>query len=80
MSKCRSCGAKILWTVTCKGKNMPIDFDEDLTEEFKHASFYKTTVDFDISRMRSHFYTCPNAEQHRKLGGEYARSNAYDGY
>ncbi len=66
MSKCRSCGADIFWVKTLRGKSMPIDYDKDLAEEFERAAMYKHTVDFDPARMRSHFSTCPEADQHRK--------------
>lgn len=55
MSECRSCGARILWMKTAKGKNMPVDFDVDIEQE----------KEFDRDRMTSHFDTCPSAEQHR---------------
>lgn len=56
MAKCRSCGAEIFWMKTKSGKNMPVDFDDELTRE----------KEFDADRMQSHFATCSEADKHRK--------------
>lgn len=63
-SKCRSCGAKIMWVKTAKGKNMPINYDPDLAHEFVGEK--GTKPEFDRDRMTSHFETCPNADDHRR--------------
>ena len=64
-SKCRSCGAKIMWVETKKGKNMPIDYNEDL--EHRWADICPGTKPmFDAESMTSHFDTCPNASDHRR--------------
>jgi hypothetical protein len=66
---CRSCGAPIEWAVTTKGKRIPLDpgtFDEgniDVVDGIAYTTGQLTTVD---RRRRSHFATCPNANQHRK--------------
>lgn len=78
-SKCRSCGASIMWVKTSRGKNMPIDYDKDLEHEFtsvpgdrgpvKEAGRDRqgpTKPSWDPDRMTSHFETCPNAGDHRQ--------------
>lgn len=68
MSTCRSCGAEILWAVTANGKRMPLDAQpvpglfaiRDLPGHDPEATSPP------ISVYRSHFATCPNADQHRK--------------
>ena len=55
MSKCRSCGADIVWVKTQQGKNMPIDAETDNGDTI-----------FDHNVHRSHFATCPHADQHRR--------------
>lgn len=76
-SKCRSCGAKIMWVKTKKGKNMPIDYDPELehlwadAEEPVRADSARgrrqpVKPEFDPGNMTSHFETCPNAEDHRR--------------
>jgi hypothetical protein len=54
--RCSSCQAKIIWLLTKNLKPMPVDADtvEPADSTFNHA------------RHKSHFATCPNANQHRK--------------
>jgi len=61
-STCRSCGAKIMWVETKKGKNMPIDHNENLESLWAE----RTKPMFDAESMTSHFDTCPNASDHRR--------------
>jgi len=63
-SKCRSCGESIMWVKTLAGRNMPINYDEDLEHEFVGRG--KKTPQWDSERMASHFETCPFAKEHRK--------------
>lgn len=57
MSKCRACGADIVWIETPNGKRMPCDPPR------------RTIVD-DMGQVREgrtpHWATCPNAEQFRR--------------
>jgi hypothetical protein len=54
--RCSSCRARIVWLKTEAGKNMPVDADTVEPEDEL----------FDSSRHKSHFATCPNANQHRR--------------
>lgn len=53
MSKCKSCGSRIIWMTTKSGKKMPVDWDQEIEAE----------VEFDPDRMESHFGSCPHAEE-----------------
>jgi hypothetical protein len=55
--RCRSCRAQIIWFKTAAGKNMPVDADTVKPED--------TEYDPDEGH-KSHFATCPNADQHRR--------------
>ena len=57
ISRCRSCGAEIVWMKTDLGKNIPVDADDVVDPE--------ATV-FDPDTMTSHFATCPDANKWRK--------------
>ena len=69
MAQCRSCGASIVWAVTEKGKRIPMDA-EPLA--FRPGEFLLTASDppeattMNLKVYRSHFATCPNANEHRK--------------
>jgi len=56
---CSSCGAKIVWFRTAAGKRMPVD----------EASTQPTDREdqLDLTRHKSHFATCPNANKHRRV-------------
>lgn len=80
MSKCRSCGAEIMWIKTVNGKNMPVDaepvyFHQDPSgaEIFvtKGGAVVRGITakpgENDVSTgYNSHFATCPFADQHRR--------------
>lgn len=55
--RCSSCGADIVWFRTKAGKRMPVDEATTAPTDAEHM--------LDLSRHRSHFATCPNANQHR---------------
>ncbi len=57
MPQCRSCGAEIEWLRTKEGKNTPVD---------AKPVFIETRNGDPIEGYRSHFATCPNADQHRR--------------
>jgi hypothetical protein len=56
ITRCRSCGAKIIWFKTAKGNNMPVDADTVEPQD----------DELDLSRHRSHFADCPNSASHRR--------------
>lgn len=81
MSKCKSCGAEIIWIkMKGTGKAMPVDakkitYSENLhpgakalTLVTEHGTIVRTQFDpgGDKVGYTSHFATCPNAEQFRK--------------
>ena len=69
MSKCRSCGAPIEWAVTDAGKMIPLDADPvpegNLVVE-AGKSRARTVDDPGVVFWRTHFATCPNADEHRR--------------
>jgi len=56
ITRCRSCGAKIIWFKTARWRNMPVDADSVEPED----------EELDLDKHVSHFSTCPNASQHRR--------------
>ena len=56
-AECRSCGKLIAWYPTKSGKKCPVDME---TVEDPKA------VLFDPKKMKSHFATCPQANNWRK--------------
>ena len=80
-SKCKSCGAEILWIKMGSGKMMPVDAKpisysevflpgtkDTLTLVTEKGTLVSTVFDpgGDNIGYTSHFATCPNANQHRK--------------
>ncbi len=78
---CRSCGAKIIWTLTAKGTRMPVDAEpvkngnlviEKIDEPFRahergEVNNYRSrAVMVGEGDRVSHFATCVNADAHRK--------------
>lgn len=61
-SQCKLCGAKIFWTVTASGKNMPVEYDENI--EYLFDGIAKPY--FDQATMKSHFSKCPYAGVFRR--------------
>ena len=64
IERCRSCQAKIVWTLTSKNKPIPLSM---------------ATVRTDAQGVRwalSHFADCPQAAQHRKPAPESAAPKA----
>ena len=64
-SLCKSCGAKISWAKTEKGKNIPLDFPGEMRLVVTRGNTAVTQMTYI-----SHFATCPNAAEHRKPRGE----------
>ena len=56
ITRCRSCGAMIIFLPTAKGKPMPVDAHS--VEPDDDA--------YDAERHESHFASCPQANRHRK--------------
>lgn len=78
VKECRSCGAEIVWTVTHKGKRMPVDAEpveggnivlrrdgETVIAEYpgkEHPSLFEA----DRPRYVSHFATCEDSTEWRR--------------
>lgn len=65
---CRSCGAKIIWSVTEAGKRMPVDAEPagKVTVLVRNPEDPATPFSKVREHFVSHFATCPNAQSHRK--------------
>lgn len=77
LAYCRSCDWPIVWVITEKGKNMPVDADpvsaprgfrlDDQGDETAPRAQFIARPDPNERLYVSHFSTCPNAAQHRKV-------------
>jgi hypothetical protein len=68
-SKCRSCGAAVIWCETKKGKRMPLDAEPCEAGTFTlGAEGVAVYQKWQPERLlyQSHYSSCPNAAQHRK--------------
>lgn len=79
LSTCDSCGARILWGVTERGKRIPLDYEPnndgnvsvlefcaDGTPRVRvhgKASLLEPDV---VASYMVHFATCPNSKHHRR--------------
>ena len=80
MSKCRSCGAQIIWIRMASGKKMPVDAEpvtywarmggteKIVTPNGEVVSCELQGEDKDATGIgyKSHFSTCPYADKHRR--------------
>ncbi len=76
--KCGSCQAEIIWAVTTRGKDMPVNADPapggNVALDYRPgqdplARVLTTTQQFGRNNLRlSHFATCPQAPRWRKRG------------
>ena len=80
MSRCRSCGAEIIWIKMASGKSMPVDPDPVTYWARPGAAgkvvtpngeVYSCVFEGNLSQATglgyiSHFSTCPNAASHRR--------------
>ena len=77
-SKCRSCGARVIWTRTAAtGKAMPVDVEpsakgnivltdlEDRTPTAVYVDLLNQADYRDAPKYLSHFATCPDAKSWR---------------
>ena len=73
MKFCRSCGARIEFAVTEKGKRMPLDHQPDPNGKLVWdrlagtVRYYSDVISLGPNevRMTSHFASCPDADRHR---------------
>ena len=70
---CHSCGADIFWSVTSHGKRMPVDAtpvdDGNLQVVAGEIVGIPPGVEVTGDRFKSHFATCPAAQEHRVKSG-----------
>ncbi len=77
MSKCKSCGAEIVWIKLKSGKSMPCDAKKISYTPDIHGKLVLVTPDGKVARgdfnpagekigYTSHFATCPNADSYRR--------------
>lgn len=63
MTKCRSCGAPIVFAITEKGRRMPLDANPDPAGEWTVTAWGDLKPADDSTpaeeRRTSHFVTCP---------------------
>lgn len=63
--RCRSCGAPVEWAELASGKRMPFD-PPIVPVATKHDEDMRLIETVDTSVTRSHFSTCPEADQWRR--------------
>ena len=74
MTKCRSCGAEIIWATSDRRRPMPVDPVPVITgnlvlEETKtgpNSTAYDPDKHMGRQRYVSHFSSCPDAKSHRR--------------
>ena len=72
-SRCRSCGAEIVWAEFASGKKCPFDAEPSPSGEWALNEAYDPPKATKVTRatgsgeegFTSHFATCPNAGTHR---------------
>lgn len=84
MSKCKGCGAEIIWVKTFGGKSMPCD-PEQIIYWAKpggrakivtpNGEIYSAELQGDLNKATgvgyiSHFATCPQANSFRRQGND----------
>lgn len=70
---CRSCGEPIIWAFTENGKKIPIDLEPDELGNIQLSPGLRPTATVvsqggrepGTKLHRSHFSSCPHADQHR---------------
>lgn len=72
LADCRSCGAPVIWTVTERGKRMPVDAEPVWGGEFvigQEGDIVRAIYDRrdgDCLRHKSHFATCDQPDKWRR--------------
>jgi hypothetical protein len=79
VTKCKSCGADVIWTVTENNMRMQVDAEPNLKGRFMlrepvsggaplsvHVNLFSDTDGDDGLRYVPHFATCPDADKWRR--------------
>ena len=78
MSRCKSCAAEIRWERTITGSRIPLDSEPNPEGNIVLADGMAVVVDnqgsllddgdsYQGDRFVTHFVTCPNANEHRRV-------------
>lgn len=72
IKECSSCGAKIIWVTTNKGKRMPLDADPSEKGTWgigaDGVAYYQEPSGLFPDMLHvTHWATCLNSKQHRKV-------------
>jgi hypothetical protein len=69
-TKCRSCGAPIIWALTENDRRMPVDAEPDPAGNLmlvrRGTATYAKVVQPAKGNHRPHFATCPQASEWRR--------------
>lgn len=70
-SKCKSCGAKIIWIQTRRNKWIPVDYEPVFAKGgeknvFRNDGKMYRSAPEGAEVYITHFATCPNAKEHRR--------------
>ena len=65
-SNCKSCNAAIIWVKTVNGKLMPLDEAPVTMMLIEPSQPGIQPTARAVAVRKSHFSSCPNADQHRK--------------
>lgn len=76
MNTCKTCGARILWGTTLRGRAIPLDHAPTeqgnlvigavVASGGRPVVTKATDADADRPHYTAHFATCPDADAHRK--------------
>jgi hypothetical protein len=74
LAQCGSCNGAVIWASTSNGKSMPVDavpVEDGNVEVLRAGGRVVATIHgqapmIPVPLRKSHFATCPNADQHRK--------------
>lgn len=70
-SRCKGCGANIIWAVTVAGKRVPLD--AKCEQRFLLTANEGPENEVELRHVyTSHFITCPKANEFRKAPGNFA--------
>jgi hypothetical protein len=66
VSRCRGCGAEILWTVTTTNKRMPLDAQPENRATLVERDADGTMVVKIVPTYLPHWASCPQADDFRR--------------